>query len=452
MALARRLAQREAGGTRFGATGGRAAFGAQAHGARRAALALSGEPLLERAAPRGAGCLCLELDSAEHRLLLAGAADGSVALYDTQRRVGGAGSGGDAAVQQAPVLRLARGVAHAHGCAAAAWYPAGGGLFFTAGLDGLVKGWDAGAGAEALRFSAQGAKVYALALPSCAAAPHGLLAAGAADGRVLLCDPAAGGAAHTLAGHRAGVLAAAWLPGAEHLLVTGGADGAVRIWDIRTAGTLLLLDQHRTAGAGDGAGAGAGAGWGAAGAATAHTGAVTAVAPTPDGRFLLTHGGDGRLRLWCAARALHLLVHYPAAATVNAARLGTRLGVCADGEVVYAPCRATAQPLRTHSGGCAAPPLAGAHYGDVTAVVVHPWDDRVFTAARDGAVMAWAPRRDDEGDEPAPGAAGGAAGNGLPRRGRPDVDAWSDDEETGRGPRMAYRALPPAQPLRGARG
>jgi DNA excision repair protein ERCC-8 len=463
MSLASHLAARESGGAPA------ARFAACVHASRRAALAPSAELRFERGAPRGAGVLCLELDtSPERRLLLAGAADGSVSLYDTAPRPH------DAATQpqqpQAPappVLRLPRGVAHAHGCAAGAWYPSGGGLFFTAGLDGVVKGWDACAGAEALRFGAGGGgtggtKLYALALPASACAPHGLLAAGASDGRVLLFDPAAGGGAHALAGHRAAVLCAAWLPGAEHVLATGGADGAVRLWDVRTAGTLLLLDAHRTAGeheAGEGGEGGAASSSShllhspqpqqaltvsaSAGAATAHTGAVTALAATPDGRTLLSHGCDGRLRAWCAARALNLLVHYPAAATPNASRLGTRLGVSADGRVVYVPCRTAAAPLRVSDGGAPAPPLAGAHFGNVVAVVPHPHSDEVFTAAGDGTVVAWAPRRRRSAEEEAGEEARAAAREARRRNG-----AWSDDDETeaARGPRMAYRALPPPPP------
>ena len=408
---------------------------------RRRSLALCGAAQFERAAPRGVGLLCLELDTAEQRLLLAGAADGSVSFFDT----GAAGLDGASAPPGPPrsvgaALRLPRGTAHAHGVAAAAWYPDGGGLAFTAGLDGAIKGWDLGAGgAEALRFTA-GAKVYALALPPASGAPHGLLAAGAGDGRVLLCDPAAGGAAHALTGHRAAVLSATWLPGHEHVLLTGGADGAVRLWDVRTAGTLLLLDQHRSTAPersssahGDVAAAASGGG-ALSGAATAHTGAVTCVCASRDGRVVYTHGGDGRVRAWCGARGVNLLLHFPAAATPNAARLGTRLALSADGRALYAPARAGAQPLCALSGAPLGPPLAGGHFGAVVACVAHPHSGALFTAAHDGAVLTWTPR----GRANAAGAADDDRGGGgaLPAGAREDADAWSDDDEVGRGPRM----------------
>ena len=435
-AYAPSLAHREAGGEAC------SAFRARVLRWRRQSLALCGAAQFERAAPRGVGLLCLELDSAEQRLLLAGAADGSVALFDTGSAAGldggSARAGPPVAVPAA--LRLRRGVAHAHGCSAAAWYPAGGGLCFTAGLDGFIKAWDlAAGGAEALRFSAGASKVYALALPRSASAPHGLLAAGVSDGRVLLCDPAAGGAAHVLTGHRAAVLCAAWLPASEHVLATGGADGAVRLWDVRTAGTLLLLDQHRTAEGGTGGGASALVGGDAsatvalAGAATAHTGSVSALCTSSDGRVLYSHGGDGRVRAWCAARGVNLLLHFPAAATPNAARLGTRLALSGDGAALYVPARSGAAVLCARTGDLLSPPLQGGHFADVVAAVAHPTTAAVFTAAQDGTVLTWAPRPlSSEADDAA--ATGQRAGGA-----REDADAWSDEEEAGRGPRMAYR-------------
>jgi len=429
------LAVREAG------CEGGSAFRSRVLRWRRQSLALCGAAQFERAAPRGVGLLCLELDSAEQRLLLAGAADGSVALFDTRGAPGldGGSSRAGPPVVVPATLRLRRGVAHAHGCSAAAWYPAGGGLAFTAGLDGCVKGWDlAAGGAEALRFAA-GAKVYALALPRSASAPHGLLAAGAADGRVLLCDPAAGGAAHVLTGHRAAVLCSAWLPGSEHVLATGGADGAVRLWDVRTAGTLLLLDQHRAAEGGTGGGVATLAGAldasstvALAGAATAHTGSVSAVCTSSDGRVLYSHGGDGRVRAWCAARGVNLLLHFPAASTPNPARLGTRLALSGDGRALYCPSRAGAAVLCARTGALLSPPLQGGHFGDVISVVAHPHTAAVFTAAQDGTVLTWAPR-------PLTSEADDNSAHGQRAAQRDDADAWSDEEEAGRGPRMAYR-------------
>ena len=169
------------------------------------------------------------------------------------------------------------------------------------------------------------------------------------------------------------------------------------------------------------------------GAATAHTGAVTCVRASHDGRVVYTHGGDGRVRAWCSARGVNLLLHFPGAATPNAARLGTRLALSADGRALYAPARAGAQPLCALSGAPLGPPLAGGHFGAVVACVAHPHSGALFTAAHDGAVLTWTPRA----ARPAADADGDEGGRGaLPAGAREDADAWSDDDEAGRGPRM----------------
>lgn len=355
---------------------------------RRSALALS--PLgFERAAPRSVGVLCAELDSAGATLLACGCADGSLALFDAS----------PSWTSTPALLRLPRGTAHASGCAALAWYPgAAPELLFSGGFDGAVLGWDVATGALALRFPLPGSPpVASLALPASAAAPHGLVAAGTGDGRVVLCDPAAGGATHTLVGHRARVHALAWLPGAEHVLASGAGDGGLRLWDVRRAGCLAELDRH--------------AGEGEGGAPQAHAGPVTCLAAAADGRRLYSHGGDGRVRAWDALSGAHLQLHFPAACTPPApGGLTTRLGLSRDGEVLYCARGAAAQGLCTATGAPLGPRLAGAHFGAVTACVVHPVTDWVFTAALDGALVAWAPARRDE------------------RPGAGDVDAWSDGE------------------------
>ncbi len=80
-----------------------------------------------------------------------------------------------------------------------------------------------------------------------------------------------------LTGHTGAVLAVAWSPDSTRLL-TGGADGTVRVWDATTAQPL-----HQ---------------------ATGHTGAVWSVAWSPDSTRLLTGGTDGTVRVWDATSGL----------------------------------------------------------------------------------------------------------------------------------------------------
>ncbi|CAI8602508.1 unnamed protein product [Vicia faba] len=60
------------------------------------------------------------------------------------------------------------------------------------------------------------------------------------------CDIASGAFAHTLSGHRDGVMTVEWSASSEWVLITGGCDGAIRFWDIRHAGCFQVLNQSRT--------------------------------------------------------------------------------------------------------------------------------------------------------------------------------------------------------------
>ncbi|MFV2026532.1 NACHT and WD repeat domain-containing protein, partial [Micromonospora sp. LOL_028] len=85
------------------------------------------------------------------------------------------------------------------------------------------------------------------------------------------------GTTHRILGHPYGVEAVAVLPGPDgrHLIVTGGSDGSVRVWNPDTGDQLVEV--------------------------TAHTSGVRAVAvlPGPDGRHLIISAGDDHsVRVW----------------------------------------------------------------------------------------------------------------------------------------------------------
>jgi len=232
---------------------------------RRDAASLSGDKLI--AHKWHGGVNCLELDGTERRYLLAGTVDAVVAVYDVE--VPSATDAIDGRETHDPVLRVAKGdgtdrrPGHAFGVSAAAWYPKDTGAFFTGSFDGTVGLWDTNHGTRVTSVSFIGSepsvdgKVYAIAVvPSdeeCTGAvsrnfggaAHGLVACGTGDPRVRLWDPVSGAITHVLAGHRGAVWAAAWARGSEYVLMTGGGEGQVRVWDVRTAGALASLDASK---------------------------------------------------------------------------------------------------------------------------------------------------------------------------------------------------------------
>lgn len=149
------------------------------------------------------------------------------------------------------------------GCAAldeGAWFA------LTGHEDGSVRVWDLTAGASVRTIDSGLGAVAALAL-----APD-LRRALVADerGGGVLVDVATGARVCELTGHDGTVLAAAF-SGDGRTLVTGGADGMVRIWDA-DASTCRHVEGHASA--------------------------VTATCPTADGEHVLTASLDGAALVW----------------------------------------------------------------------------------------------------------------------------------------------------------
>ncbi len=159
---------------------------------------------------------------------------------------------------------------------------ADGSLLAAAGADGAVLLWDVTTGGEIASLPGPVASPAAVAF-----SPDGrwLAVAGCADaacaeGEVRLwplpLEAAPDDAARALRGHAAGVTALAFSPapdGADAaLLASGGADGAVILWDVEDAGPLAVLQGHQ--------------------------GALRGLAFSLDGSRLASGDAEGAVRLW----------------------------------------------------------------------------------------------------------------------------------------------------------
>lgn len=89
----------------------------------------------------------------------------------------------------------------------------------------VVQIWDSNALQAACTFSLP-VQVNTVAMSACEAS-HCLVAVGAADTEVRLCDPQSGGFSHILLGHKSKVWAVSWSLQSEWELMTGGCDGQV---------------------------------------------------------------------------------------------------------------------------------------------------------------------------------------------------------------------------------
>eukprot|EP00898_Chlorokybus_atmophyticus_P007079 jgi/Chlat1/7372/Chrsp6S07413 len=388
-------------------------------------------PLKEVAPAHRAGVNTLQVDLTEGRWLLAGASDASVALYDlevpSRREAGVAIHTATAQVERA----------HAYAVSCAAWYPVDTGLFVTGSFDGTVGVWDANSLEKAASFNL-GSKVYAMALSACASS-HSLVATGASETRVRLIDIVSGADTHALAGgHRDGVLALTWDRTREWRLYSGGKDGTLAAWDVRSpGGPVVVFDQHRTHTSirtparsrlrssssgkrgkqvdrdlgGGGGGRPETPNW-----AQAHDGAITAIATTPEGQRLLSMGTDSRARLWDVETGSHYIVHYPN--TRSRASKGSQMAVSSDGRVACMP-GGTTVGIYDVATGEELTRLRG-HLEEVSCCCFQLNDTELYTTGNDRQILVWAPPIPTGILEDVLADAGENAAR--------DVDTWSDNE------------------------
>jgi small GTP-binding protein len=107
------------------------------------------------------------------------------------------------------------------------------------------------------------------------------LLSGGADGTVRLWEAASGRELAVLEGHKRSVRSVGWSPDGARLL-SGGEDGTVRLWEAASGRELAVLEGHK---------------W-----------SVWSVGWSPDGARLLSGGADGTVRLWEAASGRELAV------------------------------------------------------------------------------------------------------------------------------------------------
>ena len=366
-----------------------------------------------------------------------------------------AASGGDECGSAARAPLFVERSAHRAAVRGAAWYAADSGLFATGCAGGDVAVWDARA-AQVVSRLAFGAAVHCVAMPE-RAARHALVAVanggggGGGGGGLRLADLATGAFAQALPGHSGAVRCAAWLPRCEWHLASGGADGGVRLWDVRRPGALALLDMHNDAAAaldggmgavGGVAATGAAQAWRASGGASApprpqlaraHARAVTAMAASADGMWLLTAGADARMRLWDLWTGRHTHVHYEGAEHESQSCAAVALST--DGTVAYGCGRGSIKCWGVHAGGEPRARLC-AHLSGARALAAHPHTPALYSGGGDGEVATWEPGTlgvdgygpDDDGDEEQEdkGEDGDDGTWGFRAR---VGDQWSDEEE-----------------------
>jgi WD40 repeat protein len=140
------------------------------------------------------------------------------------------------------------------------------------GTDGRDIGlWDAASGDKVAVFVSDDANVLALAC-----SPDGRYAATADNGKLHLWDMKTCKESRILAKTDSAVYALAFSPDSKQVVsgssASGAADHAIRLWDVETGKCLATFSGHE--------------------------GGTTAIAMSSTGRFVLSGGADGEVKLW----------------------------------------------------------------------------------------------------------------------------------------------------------
>lgn len=206
---------------------------------------------------------------------------------------------------------------HRFGITHLSFYPFDPAAFLSSSYDQTLKLW----ATDSVQLSGSWdleSKLYTHAISP--VADHLLVACGTAHPAVRLVDLRSGAAVQSLvapgqlgAGGGA-VLSLAWSPLHEHVLASGTLDGAVRIWDVRRASSLIgLLDQEDSQGilrrCGDVNGNHI-ADRGVRLSAKAHSGPVNGLTWTDDGAYIISAGHDKRIRVWDSATGANTLASF----------------------------------------------------------------------------------------------------------------------------------------------
>ncbi|XP_034252372.1 DNA excision repair protein ERCC-8-like [Thrips palmi] len=318
------------------------------------------------------GVLSLDLD-VDGRYLLSGCSDGSIYIHDLYNFTGTPSFTASAE----HIIERTHKFAHKFSTECVQWYPRDSGLFVTASMDKTIQVWDSNYMRPVEKVKFEG-RIFQIHM-STNTGSKCLIAVAGTESIVRLVDLKSGSYSHELRGHESAVLTCRWSPNQEYLLVTGGCDGRIILWDARSANTALrILDQNN-------------------GQVTynnkfklkSHDGAVNGLCFTENGLYLISLGWDAKAKLWNMTSGKRETVEYGSVPSEKRKSIQFDVSGSSSKEIVYIPSDGKILVYEVQSGQLVKT-LQG-HYNQVNSCKYNTLYQELYSAANDRSILIWTP-------------------------------------------------------------
>lgn len=380
----------------------------------------------------------LEIDGVDERFLLAGSTSGGLSIFDLEATTNHHNNKKDVQIDEDEentitqprkkktvikplkqnMLRSQQG--NIGLVSSVDWYPNDCGVFIASSVAGSVALFDTSSMEKVIGFDFPNHKVHwSRFRPNACARP--LIATAISNGSITLCDLNSGDKAHTIHAHSSDAVLVDWHPSFEYLLVSGGSDSTVKVWDIRKGGTstpVLALDwrQDYAYKAGKEFDPVRMHNQGMSSNATpafrhqlhstkhhygtAHEGLITSLRYSPCGQYLITTGNDRKIRTWVSQNGKLLPINYePHVFSKMSFRLSiAHFGHSAD-DILVVPNKSQGEDEYTVNGKITLLPLHSGngrpiktlqgHFDSVETAVFRNSSQTLISSGGDGMILYW---------------------------------------------------------------